>query len=279
MSLVIDAHQHFFQPDLVDYEVLPYMPELNRNIGPEHLEPLLEQAGVGHTILVQAAESEKETELLLGRAARIDWISGVVGWLPMTDPEATAQSIERHRVHGSLLRGVRYGLYWEPDDDWVIRDRVLESLALLAANGLVFELAAHKPQHLEHVAVLAERVPNLDIVICHMAMPKIEEGEWEPWASAFARAGAHRRCTVKTSGMDMRIQGCEPERFQPYIDHALEHFGPARMIWASNWPVSLRLQGYAELLDCARFNIAACTELDKAQILGGTANRVYGLGL
>ena len=67
------------------------------------------------------------------------------------------------------------------------------------------------------------------------------------------------------------------ERFRPYFDHALEHFGPERMIWASNWPVSLRLEGYGELLETARTLLAGCTEAERAAIFGGNATRVYRL--
>jgi L-fuconolactonase len=112
-----------------------------------------------------------------------------------------------------------------------------------------------------------------------MGWPRVAEGEWEPWASHFARAAEHPGCTVKFSGMDMSIGEVDVDRFRRYADHALEHFGPERMLWGSNWPVSLMLRGYAELLEAARSLTAQCSRAQRDAILGGTANRVYRLGL
>jgi predicted TIM-barrel fold metal-dependent hydrolase len=50
------------------------------------------------------------------------------------------------------------------------------------------------------------------------------------------------------------------------------------MIWASNWPVSLQLRGYQELLDTGRAVLASCSAAERAAVLGGNANRVYRLG-
>jgi L-fuconolactonase len=49
------------------------------------------------------------------------------------------------------------------------------------------------------------------------------------------------------------------------------------MLWGSNWPVSLKLQGYGVLLESARELVAGCTAQEQAAIFGGTATRVYRL--
>ena len=81
------------------------------------------------------------------------------------------------------------------------------------------------------------------------------------------------------SGLDLYRGGCDVEAFRPYFARALAHFGPERMIWASNWPVSLQLEGYGELLETAREILAGCGARERAAIFGGNANRVYRLGL
>ena len=122
-------------------------------------------------------------------------------------------------------------------------------------------------------------MPGLSVVICHFGMPRVDQGEWEPWASTFARAAEHPRCSVKISGLDLFLGGPDASRIQRYVDHALACFGPERMIWASNWPVSMQLRGYRELLDTGRAVLAGCSAAERAAVLGGNANRVYRLGL
>ena len=279
MPPIVDAHHHFVDPERIAYHFLEHLPELRRLFGPDDLAPLLREAGVDRTVCVQADDSERETDFMLAQAARVDWVAGVVGWVPLVDPEATQRSVERHRADGSRLRGVRHPIHEEPDDDWAVSEPVLESLGILASHALAFDLSAFKPRHIEHAATFAERVPDLDVVICHMGMPRVERGEWEPWAGRFAAAAQNPRCQVKISGMDMYLGGCSAPRTQRYIDYALELFGPSRLIWASNWPVSLRGRGYSETLETARETLRTCSAQELAEVLGGTANRVYRLGL
>lgn len=274
---MIDAHHHFLDPDRIEYPFLRFLPRLSRFTGASTLEPLIRDAGVEHTVAVQAADCEAETGFLLEQAQAATWVAGVVGWVPLADPGQAERALDR--LAGSRLCGVRHLIHDEPDPDWVVQEAVLESLGLLAARGLAFDLSAFQPRHIAHVATLAARVPELRVVLCHLGFPRLDERQWEPWASAFAEAARHPRCVVKISGLDMTIGGCDAERFRPYIDHALEHFGPRRMIWASNWPVSLLGEGYRELLETARELLAARSDDERGEIFGGTASRVYRLGL
>jgi L-fuconolactonase len=277
--VIVDAHHHFLDPAQIDYPFLRFLPDLARPLGPDELAPLVRAAGVDATVCVQAADALAETEFLLAQAARADWVAGVVGWVPLADPPAAARALERYAGSGSRLRGIRHLIHDEPDPDWVAQPSVLESLALLAERELVFDLSAFSTRHLEHVPTLAERVPELSVVICHFGMPRVDQGEWEPWASAFARAAQHPRCAVKISGLDLFLGGPDAVRIQRYVDHALACFGPERLIWASNWPVSMQLRGYRELLDTGRAVLAGCSPADRSAVLGGNANRVYRLGL
>jgi L-fuconolactonase len=278
MTEIIDAHHHFLDPARVDYPFLRFLPELARFTGPEEFRPALDSAGVARSVVVQAADCEEETQFLLEQAGRADWVAAVVGWLPLTDPAAVGAALERHRAESPRLCGVRHLIHDEPDEDWLVQASVLESLGLLAEAGLSFDLSAFTPRHIDHVRTLAERVPDLRVVICHFGVPRLSENEWEPWASSFAAAATHPGCHVKVSGLDMTIGGCDAERFRPYFDHALAHFGPERMIWASNWPVSLRGKGYRELLDTARGLLGGCSEAEQSAIFGANAARFYRLG-
>jgi L-fuconolactonase len=275
--VIVDAHHHFLDPERIDYPFLRFLPQLARRLDARDLEPLVRAAGVAETIAVQASDSEAETEFLLEQAAGAGFVAGVVGWVPLADPAACARALERFAAHPGHLVGIRHLIHDEPDPDWVVQPAVLASLALLASRGLAFDLSAFQPRHLEHVATIAERVPELRIVICHYGMPRVDQDQWEPWAGAFARAAEHPNACVKISGLDLFLGGPDPARTRRYFEHAIQCYGAERLIWASNWPVSLQLRGYRELLDAARVQLAALPTQDRDAILGANARRVYGL--
>jgi L-fuconolactonase len=277
VSAVVDAHHHFLDPAHIDYPFLRFLPQLARRLDAADLAPLVRAAGVAATVAVQASDSLAETEFLLAQAAGADFVAGVVGWVPLADPRAAAHALDRFADHPGRLVGIRHLIHDEADADWVVQPRVLESLALLAERGLAFDLSAFQPRHLEHVTTIALRVPQLRVVVCHYGMPRVDQQQWEPWASAFAAAARNPNASVKISGLDLFLGGPDPEPTRPYFEHALACFGPERMLWASNWPVSLQLRGYAELLDAARVQLAALDARARDAVLGDTARRVYRL--
>jgi L-fucono-1,5-lactonase len=273
--MIVDAHHHLMDPGRVEYRVLQHLPELDRVTGPDDLAPLLAEAGVSKTVVVQAEDSAAEHDHLVDLATRTAWIAGVVGWVPLDDPDTT-DAVLRRDEDGPLV-GIRCALFWQPDPKWLFQDAVVESLAMLADRGLAYDLLPYAPEHFDAIAMLGERVPDLRIVLNHMGHPPIKDGGWEPWATDIARAAEHPGCVLKLSGMEMSTRTSEPDAFRRYTDHALQHFGPERVLWGSNWPVSLLLQGYRVLLDTAHDLLAGCTADERAAVLGGNAIRAYRL--
>lgn len=270
---MIDAHHHLVFPDRVPYPDLEtHMPAIHRHIGPEQLAPLLADAGVTGTICVQATNHDDETALLLDLAARIEWLLGVVGWVPLHDPDITAKALDRH--DDPALVGVRYLIHREPDPAWLSTPTVLASLQVLADRGLVYELVALGKGHLDNLRAIIENVPELTLVIDHLGGPNVRGGRWEPWASLMAEAAQHPRCAVKLSGLDPVDSSVEP--YRRYVEHVLEHFGPSRVMWASNWPATRLGDGYRVMLDDALALLRPLSGDELDAVLGANARRVYG---
>ncbi|NRQ35558.1 amidohydrolase family protein [Nonomuraea sp. NN258] len=273
--MIVDAHQHFWNLETVDYPWLtPDLGILHRTYGPEDLMPELAAAGVDRTVLVQAADSLAETDAMLALADAHDFIAGVVGWVPLDRPEEAAHQITKYRKHPKFV-GVRHLIHDEPDPDWLVQDTVLESLGLLAATGLTLDVVSRLPRHLDHVVTLAERHPTLKIVIDHLSKPGIRDGRWEPWASGLARAAALPTVHAKVSGL---VTEADHDRWtvadlRPYVEHAIEVFGPRRLMYGSDWPVALPAAGYQQVWAAARELLG---ETDRDQVFGGTAGRFYG---
>lgn len=98
-------------------------------------------------------------------------------------------------------------------------------------------------QHLRHVPTLAARVPGLTMVIGHLAKPPIRARGWEPWASEPRAAAACPRVFAKVFGLNTAAgPAWRPDDLRPYVDWALEGFGPERLMFGSDWPV-LELAG------------------------------------
>ncbi|WP_052889372.1 MULTISPECIES: amidohydrolase family protein [Thermogemmatispora] len=278
MSRYIDTHQHFWNLAEVDYPWLtPESGSIYRTFTPEELEPQLKAAGIAQTVLVQSANSYADTDSMLRLADRYEWIGAVIGWVPLWEPEEAARALEGYERH-PRFRGVRHLIHNEPDPDWVIQDRVIEGLRLLEAHHLIFEVVAVFPNHLKHVPLLAEHLPQLQLVIDHLAKPPIREKLWEPWASQLAAAASYPNVYAKISGLNTAAgPQWSAADLQPYIDFAIQCFGPERLMFGSDWPVCTLAGDYAQVWQETRRALARYSQAEQEAILSTTALRLYRL--
>jgi len=131
--MIIDAHQHFWDPARGDYGWLKPDNPIHRVFSPADLRPLLDKAGVDATILVQAAPTPEESDYMLGLARQTPWILGVVGWIDLLAPDAIAQL--RTRASDPLFVGLRPMLQDLPDPDWILQPDLAPALETIAAEG------------------------------------------------------------------------------------------------------------------------------------------------
>jgi L-fuconolactonase len=275
---VTDAHQHFWDLSRFDY---PWMAgeelePLRRDYLPEDLAPLLAPAGVDRTIFVQAQHDIEEARWVLGLAERHDFLAGVVGWVDLAS-EGCEDQLAELRSHPRFV-GVRHITHDEPDDDWVVRDEVRRGLRVLQRHGVPFDLL-FRPRHLRHVPTLARELPDLPMVIDHLAKPLIKAGTMEGWREDFEAAARFPNIYCKLSGMvtEADWQAWSPQDFRPYVQVALEAFGPGRLMFGSDWPVSTLCASYQQVVQALRDALGPISEDERALVFGGTAERFYGL--
>ncbi len=277
---VVDAHQHFWDPQRVHYSWLaPYYPELDRRYGFEDLKPHLDANGVNATVLVQSADDRLDNESMFEIAAAHSEIAGIVAWVPLDDPEGAGEALTRLEATGHLV-GVRTLVHNQPDPDWVLQASVREGLALLEQAGLPFDFVAVLPRHLELVPVLCDRHPALRIVIDHLAKPPVGESDLDSWTTLMASAAASPNVYAKVSGLYPAAGDREPwsvDDLRPVFDRALALFGPDRLMFGSDWPICEVAGGYGAVVG-SLFQLF--DELDppaRSALRGGTATRCYGL--
>jgi L-fucono-1,5-lactonase len=276
----VDAHHHFWDPARATYPWLTAdLAAINRPFGPDDLEPLLEAAGIGRTVVVQARHGLDETRDLLEIAATSTFVAGVVGWVDLTDP-AVPSTLDalRQAQGGSRLVGIRHQVHDEPDPEWLLRPDVRRGLAAVAAAGLVFDLLV-RPRELPAAFEIVRALPELRFVIDHLAKPPIRDGAIEPWASLIAQFGPLENVSCKMSGLVTEADWATwtVNDLAPYVRHALEVFGPGRLMFGSDWPVCLLAAAYPRVVEAAHGLMAHLSEPEQESVFGGVAARVYRL--
>jgi L-fuconolactonase len=272
--MIIDSHQHYWRLARGDYGWLTReLGPIYRDFKPDDMATLLLATGVARTIAVQAAPTEAETRYLLVLAKRTPSIAGVVGWTDFDSPDAPKRiaAMARNR----LLVGLRPMIHDIADPDWMLSSAVSKALAAMLRNGLVFD-ALVRPPHLSRLLVLADRCPDLAIVIDHCAKPLIREDVIEPWASDMAALARRANVHVKLSGLVTEATtGWKAQDLAPYVHHVLKSFGPDRVLWGSDWPVLNLASDYAQWVAVSKQLLKGLSADDLAAIMGSNAVRVY----
>src|SRR5437870_8618130 len=277
MENVIDSHQHFWKVERFDYPWMsPEVDVLYRDYLPPALDPILKRCGVERTVLVQASNSVEETRWLLSLADQYPFIAGVVGWVDLTSREVDTQ-LEEFAAHPKF-KGVRHLVESEPDDSWIIQEPVLNGLQELASHDVSYDLLVHM-RHLKHVRVIAERCPELRLVIDHMAKPPVARGDTSEWAREIRKVTPYSNVSCKLSGLvtEASRTAWRTDDLKPFVDKVLEYFGPERMMFGSDWPVCLLAASYDRVLDALRSLLAELSDEDRSCIFSKNASEFYRL--
>ena len=269
---IIDAHQHFWNPEAGDYAWLSgrYAP-IRRVFGPDDLRPELRAAGVDATILVQTWSSLEETRHFLHLAEKIDFIAGVVGWVDLTALKAAPG--------GQRLVGIRHQVHDEADSEWLARADVRRGLAAVARHGLAYDLLV-RPRELPAALSAVSDLPELRFVIDHIGKPDILGGGFAAWASLLRPFATHREHVwCKLSGMvtEADWDHWRPSDLAPYVDETLLIFGPDRCVYGSDWPVCRVAGGYGAALGALKQCLAGLTPANQSSVLAGAAQTLYHL--
>ena len=277
--MIIDAHQHVWDLSRTRYDWLgPDLAPINQTMTQDDALPRLRRCGVDGAVLVQSADNREDTDYMLATAEQHPEVVAVVGYVPLEDPATTADQLA-DLAPRPLIVGIRNLIHDRADPDFLLRPDVNESLALVAAAGLTFDVVSVLPRHLEHVPVLAERHPGLRMVIDHLSKPPIGGADREPWWSLIERAAQSPNVYAKVSGLYPADNPADwsTETIRPYVARALGCFGAERLMYGGDWPISVLAGDYEVVW---RGLTPLFDELDAAQrdaLLAGTAIGFYGI--
>lgn len=277
---IIDAHHHIWdlairdQPWITGNALAP----LRRDFSLADLRPEAAAAGVTATVLVQTITVAEETPEFLALAADDPLVAGVVGWTDLTAPDvADALARLRRLPGGRRLVGIRHQVQEEPDTTWLLRADVRYGLTAVAEAGLAYDLIL-RPHQLPAAIAVAADLPELTFVLDHLGKPPVATGELQPWADSVRRLAELPNTVCKLSGL---LTEAAPtwtvEDLRPYADTALDSFGPGRLMFGSDWPVSTLAAGYHDVVRTTRALVQHLSPDEQDAVFRGTASRVYRL--
>jgi len=287
---IVDAHQHIWdlaarpQPWL---DTSPALAPLRRNFLLAELIPQAATAGVTATVVVQTVSEPAETADLLALAAAGELVAAVVGWTDLGAPSVVdAIAGLRALPGGRFLAGIRHPLLTEADPEWLGRPEIRRGLSALGDAGLTFDLVV-RPEQLAAAVQAAAGLPHLTFVLDHLGNVEVRPSPDAAWVSTFTALASLPNTACKLSGIfsapaaRLRARQARDEdpvaHLRPYLDVALDAFGPDRLMFGSDWPVCTLSVSYGEVVSSAIALTAELSDAERETILGGTARAVYHL--
>jgi len=273
----IDAHQHFWRYDPVEYEWIDgTMAALQRDFLPADLEPELRGAGFDACVAVQARQTLGETRWLLELADRHPFIAGVVGWVDLQAPDVRAQ-LEPLRGRPKLV-GLRHIVQAEPDDRFLLRPPFLRGVATLRDLGLAYDILIY-PRHLPVAVEFAQRLEGHRLVLDHLGKPDIRGGEIQQWRRHLRALAGCGHVMAKLSGLvtEADWRAWTPDQMRAYLDVAFECFGYERLMIGSDWPVCTVAADYGRTMRVVSDYLQGRPPAEQDAVLGGNAAQLWRL--
>ena len=292
----IDTHHHIWELGRFPYDWLTDEVRPDGTIGPRSdstavlgeykilrqdwtMERLVREfygANVVATVHIEAAYSGpdpvEETAWLEEVAERVGMPNALVVYVDVTQPGAAAL-LERHAAASPRVRGLRPRAHPE---DWQT-PAFAEAMTALGRMGLSYELST-SPGTLLTGRDAARAFPETQVMLGHTGLPVRRDRDYfELWRREMTELGREPNIACKVSGLGMFDHAWTVDSITPWVLHAIEAFGPDRIVFGTNWPVDLLFSSYLRQVDAWRWVIARAgfSPAEQAAMLGGNARRLY----
>jgi predicted TIM-barrel fold metal-dependent hydrolase len=269
----IDAHAHVSSPDGVKFprsDALPAAPRFDAPV--EMLLRDMDAAAVGQGILIQSSLYGFDHSYLLDcLAEHPSRLAGVA----LADP-ADAGFARRlvQMAREAPIVGVRFAPLIDPSRPWFAAET--DSLVTTIADLDMAVCLLISPAHLEQAAAWIGRHAAPRIVIDHIGRPDLGAEGPEAVCERVARLSEYENVWVKLSALTELSR--EP---YPHSDTAvwarrmLTAFGPARLMWGSDFPFVAGTEQYSASLSSLREALGEASPDAYQQIVARTAAEVF----
>jgi len=276
---IVDSHLHIWDPKRFRYPWLASVKAFDR---PMLLEDYDEAAGKGTVDTMVFLECDVAPDQALDEAcwvaeqAKIDpRIRAIVPHAPLEKGEAVLPHLEALAQIG-LVHGVRRLIQGEPDVAFCIRPGFVAGVKLLPRFGWSFDACIYHHQ-LASVIRLADLCPEVAIVLDHIGKPGIREGLVEPWRSQMVEIARRENVVCKLSGVATEAdhRNWSRDQIKRYTMSAVEAFGPNRIMFGGDWPVSTLAIAYPTWIEIVDEMLSGFSEAERRAIYRDTAIRFY----
>jgi L-fuconolactonase len=273
----IDSHQHFWKYNPVkDAWITEEMKVIKSDFLPADLQPLLLANQVDGCVAVQADQSEKETHFLLDLAKDNDFIKGIVGWVDLC-AENIDERLEYYFKY-KKLKGFRHIIQAEADLDFMLSKRFLNGISKLEKYQFTYDILIF-PKHLENAGRLVAKFPNQNFVIDHLAKPDFKNKEFSEWEMGIKAIAKYPNVMCKVSGLvtEADLNNWTATDFTYCLDIVTAAFGIDRLMFGSDWPVSLLAASYADSCEIAEQYFSKFSKRDQDKFWSKNAIDFYQL--
>lgn len=274
-----DAHIHFLDPSVFTYPWLARHPELVRPHTPAELDRETDGDAPGRMVFIQAecveVQALEEVRWIDRLAEQDPRIAAIIAYCRMDDSKSFAARL-KSLLEYARVRGIRHLIQGEADPDFSIRPNFVRAVRQCGAANLLFELCCVADQ-LPNVIRLVEQCPGTRFVLDHAGKPDIRSARLDPWREHINTLASFPHVVCKLSALvtQARHNSWQPADLRPYWDHAISAFGPARLLFGSDWPVLKLASSYRRWFQTATTMTANLSSSDRAAIFHHNATRVY----
>ena len=270
-SRIVDPHVHVWKHDpafpFADGARVP-----QRDAAPETLLELMKANGVARTVIIQVIHYKYDNRYL---ASVLKRFPGVFQGVCRVDPLDPAADDHLSQLTEQGFRGVRLSPARDASGDWFrgpLMPPLWKRCQELKVPMTVLAPIARMPE----VAALLEKLPELTVVIDHMADCPIDQPAELEKLIALQR---YPKVFVKISHTwSISRQPYPWLDAQQYVKRLYAAFGPERLMWATDWPIVESVSTYERALSVVRDEMKFLNARDKNWILNKTIQRVWPFG-
>jgi L-fuconolactonase len=276
---LVDSHLHLLDIRRLRYPWLAGVPRLNKNHLVDDFRRACGSVRVAKMVFVQCdcdpSQFQAEAEWVTDVARTEPRIKGIVAWAPLEKGEAAEPDLARLAAN-PLVKGIRRIIQSEPDIEFCLRPEFVRGVQALHGHGLGFDLCINHLQ-LANTIKLVRQCPDVHFVLDHIGKPDIKAGLLDPWRAELRELSRMENVSCKLSGLATEADHVKwtPADLRPYIDHVVDCFGFARMMFGGDWPVSTQATDYPRWVATVEEALRGCSAAELKKVYVQNAEAFY----
>ncbi|WP_343521836.1 amidohydrolase family protein [Pedobacter sp.] len=273
---MIDTHVHFWNFDPVrDNWISEDMMAIRKDFSPTNLVSVYHDLQITGCVAVQANQSEEENHFLLGLAGQNEIIKGIVGWVDLLNPDLDERLNYWH--NHKTIKGWRHVLQAE-NRDFILNPAFIAGVKQLKKYHYTYDLLCYHNQ-LKAIIEMVDQIPDQPLVLDHCGKPDVKSQDLTAWAANIKTLASNPNISCKVSGLLAEADWknwTEKELFNCF-DVVFEHFGTARIMYGSDWPVMLISRPYQDWFNLVNKYAERFTAEERKLIFSDNAKAFYKL--